>query len=94
VRLAFGGMAAIVKRAALAEAAIAGQPWTEATLRAAQAALERDFTPLTDLRASRDYRLDVARNLLERLWLCTRPVAALPARQTSVHAREVPVASP
>jgi xanthine dehydrogenase small subunit len=94
VRLAFGGMAAIVKRAALAEAAIAGQPWTEATLRGAQAALERDFTPLTDLRASRDYRLDVARNLLERLWLCTRPVAALPARQTSVHAREVPVASP
>ena len=87
VRLAFGGMAAIVKRAARAEAVIAGGPWTETTVRAAQAALEQDFTPLTDLRASREFRLDVARNLLERLWLRTRPVAALSQRQTSVHAR-------
>ena len=31
-RFAFGGMAAIVKRAANAEAAVIGQPWNEATL--------------------------------------------------------------
>jgi xanthine dehydrogenase small subunit len=86
VRLAYGGMAAIVKRAAQAEAAIAGQPWTEATLRAAQAALAHDFKPLTDLRASDAYRMAAARNLLERLWLETRPTNPLPADATSVWA--------
>jgi xanthine dehydrogenase small subunit len=86
VRLAYGGMAAIVKRAANAEAQIAGQPWTEATMRAAQAALERDFTPLTDMRASGAYRLTTARNLLERFWLETRVHDPLDAAATSVWA--------
>ena len=86
VRLAFGGMAAIVKRAAKAEAAMLGQPWNEVTLRMAQAALADDFKPLTDLRASKDYRAQVARNLLEQLWLETRPAKPLAATQTSVFA--------
>jgi xanthine dehydrogenase small subunit len=72
IRLAWGGMAATVQRSAAAEAAARGQPWTEATLRAAQAALTRDFTPLSDLRASADYRREVAAALLERFWLSTR----------------------
>jgi xanthine dehydrogenase small subunit len=86
VRLAYGGMAATVKRAAQAEAAMAGQPWTEATLRAAQAALAEDYKPLTDLRASDAYRMTTARNLLERFWLETRPTNPLPADATSVWA--------
>ena len=86
VRLAYGGMAAIVKRAANAESEIAGQPWTEATMRAAQAALERDFTPLSDMRASSAYRLTTARNLLERFWLETRAQNPLDAGATSVWA--------
>ena len=87
-RLAFGGMAATVRRAAGAEAALRGQPWNEATLRAAQAALDADFSPLTDLRASAAYRRQAARGLLERLWLETRAEAPLPASLTSVFARE------
>ncbi len=86
VRLAYGGMAATVKRAAAAEAAIAGQPWTEATLRAAQTALGRDFKPLTDMRAGDAYRMTTARNLLERFWLETRSTNPLPAAATSVWA--------
>jgi xanthine dehydrogenase small subunit len=86
VRLAFGGMAAIVKRAAGAEAAIAGREWNEAALRAAQTALDTDFTPLTDMRGSADYRRRSARNLLERLWLETRRADALPATALSVWA--------
>lgn len=69
IRLAWGGMAAIVKRAAGAEAALRGQVWSEATLQAAQTALANDFAPLSDMRASKDYRLQVAQNLLRRLWL-------------------------
>ncbi|MFG6465783.1 xanthine dehydrogenase small subunit [Roseateles sp. BYS87W] len=70
-RFAFGGMAAIVKRAATAEAAVLGQPWVQATADAAAAALPQDFTPLTDMRASDRYRLKVAQNLMRKLWLET-----------------------
>jgi len=87
-RLAFGGMAATVRRATLAEAAVTGQPWTEATLQAAQAALAQDFKPLSDMRASAAYRLQVAQNLLRRLWLETRPDAPLPEAAVNVWARE------
>ncbi|MBD9583968.1 xanthine dehydrogenase small subunit [Delftia sp. DLF01] len=83
-RLAFGGMAAVVKRAALAEAAIVGQPWDQAAVKAAQAALAQDFKPMSDMRASADYRLKVAQNLLQRLWLETRPQQPLPLQATSV----------
>jgi xanthine dehydrogenase small subunit len=86
-RLAFGGLAATVQRAARAEAALQGQPWTEASLRAAQDALAADFTPLSDMRASAAYRLQAAQNLLRRLWLETRPAAPLDPAQTSVWTR-------
>ena len=86
-RLAFGGMAATVRRAAAAEAALVGQPWTEDTAHAAMAALESDFQPLTDLRASQAYRMQVAQNLILRLWWQTRPHAPLPDAAISVWAR-------
>ena len=84
VRLAFGGMAGIVKRAAKAEAALVGQPWTQASVNAAKQALADDFQPLSDMRASAAYRLQVAQNLIQRLWLETRTADALPADATSV----------
>ncbi len=76
-RFAFGGMAAIVKRADGAEAAVRGRPWNEATLDTALQALDADYTPLSDLRASADYRRQAARGLLKRLWLETRATAPL-----------------
>ncbi|MBA4175031.1 MAG: xanthine dehydrogenase small subunit [Leptothrix sp. (in: Bacteria)] len=87
-RIACGGMAATVKRAPQAEAALRGRPWTEATLQAAMAALAHDYTPLTDLRASAAYRMQVAQNLLRRCWLETRPEAPLAEAAVSVWARE------
>ena len=83
-RFAFGGLAGIVKRAAGAEAAVRGQPWTEATVQRAMAAMDLDFQPLSDLRASAGYRRRSARNLLQRLWLETRADAPLAADQVSV----------
>ncbi len=84
VRLAYGGMAATVKRGASAEAALVGQPWTQATVNVAKAALAQDFKPLSDMRASAAYRLQVAQNLLQRLWLETRAENPLDSRETSV----------
>lgn len=67
-RVAFGGMAATPKRAGGCEAALVGRPWNEATVAAAAAALERDFAPISDMRASARYRTAVARNLLWRFY--------------------------
>ncbi|MEO8298385.1 MAG: xanthine dehydrogenase small subunit [Burkholderiales bacterium] len=91
-RLAYGGLAATVRRAAQAEAALVGQPWTHATVEAAVAALAKDFQPLSDLRASAAYRSRIAGQLLRRLWLETRTEAPLPAATTSVweHAAATP----
>jgi xanthine dehydrogenase small subunit len=86
VRLAFGGLAAVVKRAAAAEAALVGQPWSQASVAAAQAALAEDFKPLSDMRASAGYRAQVAANLLQRFWLETRTTDPLPPSATSVFA--------
>lgn len=84
VRLAFGGMAATVARAARAEHALVGRPWTEPALKAAQTALADDFTPLSDMRASAGYRLQVAQNLLRRFWLETRSELPLAPSAVSV----------
>ena len=83
-RIAFGGMAAIPKRAAKAEAALNGQPWNEAILKQAMLLLAQDYAPLTDMRASGAYRMKTAQNLLRRFWLETRTDAPLPASAVNV----------
>jgi xanthine dehydrogenase small subunit len=85
-RIAFGGMASTPKRASHTEAALVGKPWTEMTLRAARAALATDYMPITDMRATAAYRMQVAQNLLERFYLETRPSNPLPAASVSVFA--------
>lgn len=65
-RIAFGGMAGIPKRAKLAEAALVGKPWTEATMDEAAFAMTGDFTPMSDMRATAGYRMQVAQNLMRR----------------------------
>jgi len=70
-RLAWGGLAAVPRRAPAAEAALAGQMWSAETLERGAMRLAEDFTPLTDMRASADYRLRVARNLMRKFYLET-----------------------
>jgi xanthine dehydrogenase small subunit len=77
-RLAFGGMAATPARAHRAEAALVGQPWSEATVGKAARTLAEDFRPLDDWRGSAAYRVAIAGNLLHRLLLrTTRPDAVM-----------------
>ena len=71
IRIAYGGMAATPKRALAAEAFLRGKPWTEETVREAQAHYDRDFKPLSDWRASAGYRQLTAKNLLMRFFLET-----------------------
>ncbi len=72
VRIAFGGMAATPKRAKAVEAALIGKNWSMETVEAALAAFGEDYQPLTDMRASAEYRLLTAQNLLKRFFLETQ----------------------
>jgi xanthine dehydrogenase small subunit len=69
VRIGAGGVAAKPARAVQTEAALVGQPWNEASLAAAQATIQQEFSPLSDLRASADYRRKILAQLLRRAWL-------------------------
>jgi len=65
-RIAFGGMAGTPKRAARTEAALVGKPWTRDTIDAAAQKLSQDYQPMSDMRASADYRMDAAIGQLRR----------------------------
>jgi xanthine dehydrogenase small subunit len=65
-RIAFGGMAGIPKRASHVEAELIEKHWNQSTLEATHDAWAQDFTPLSDMRASAEYRLNTARNMLTR----------------------------
>lgn len=68
-RVAYGGMAAIPKRAKAVEAALLDKPWTRTTIDAALPAFTQDFQPLSDMRASAAYRMQLAQNLLVRTFI-------------------------
>lgn len=68
-RIAYGGMAGTPMRAKGAEAALTGQRWSREVFEAAAAAIAGDFTPLSDWRATADYRSKAAGNLLVRFYL-------------------------
>jgi xanthine dehydrogenase small subunit len=72
IRIAYGGMAAIPARAAQCEAALQGKHWDQASVDGAIAMLSQDFSPLSDMRASSEYRQRVAENLLQRFYLQTQ----------------------
>ncbi len=67
--IAYGGMAATPKRASHVEKTLMGKPWTKETIAAALPAFAQDFTPMSDMRASREYRLKAAQNMLQRYFL-------------------------
>lgn len=74
-RIAFGGMAGTPKRAAQVEAALIGKSWGIDTITKAQSKFAADFQPLSDMRASADYRLTTAQNMLARYF---RDLAGVP----------------
>jgi xanthine dehydrogenase small subunit len=87
-RIAYGGMAATPKRAALAERALIGANLDDpASWAGARAAISQDFTPLSDMRASAAYRREVAGNLLLRA-LMEIAGASAPARLGDLRAAE------
>jgi xanthine dehydrogenase small subunit len=72
-RFAFGGVAATPVRLPEAEDAVIGQRWNEAAVGRVQRVIDRTLTPMSDHRGSREYRLEVSKNLVEKFWWESRP---------------------
>ena len=68
-RIAFGGMAAVPKRAYAVESTLINTDFTSDTLHKGRAAVAEDFQPIDDVRASADYRVAVSKGFISRLFL-------------------------
>ncbi len=68
-RIAYGGVAATPLRAIATENTLIGAKWNETTIQSAMSALENDISPISDMRATADYRLKVARNILLKAYI-------------------------
>jgi len=64
VRIACGGMAATPLRATNTEKALTGKPLTMESFENASQQIQNDYTPIKDVRATAEYRLNVAANLV------------------------------
>jgi len=71
IRIAFGGMAATPKRAIHVEQALTGEVWQWSLIAAVRESFDEDYQPLTDWRATAQYRSLAAKNLLTRFFLET-----------------------
>lgn len=65
VRIALGSVAPIPIRGHQTEAALINQSLNEQTLASATTTLQREISPIDDLRSTKDYRLQVSLNLLQ-----------------------------
>ena len=66
IKIAYGGMAATPKRAVYCEKILLNSNFSEDIILKAQKSLEKDFQPIDDMRASKDYRVEIAKNLLTK----------------------------
>ena len=62
--IAYGGMSEIPKRASIIEKELINSDFSENTFSKVLDLINKDFSPLDDMRASRNYRITVAKNLL------------------------------
>ncbi|MFH1321248.1 MAG: xanthine dehydrogenase small subunit [Bacteroidota bacterium] len=72
IRLVYGGMAAMTKRAEKAEEFLKGKQWNRATVEQAMCLIDDEFTPISDARSSAKGRKVMARNLLLKFWSETK----------------------
>ncbi len=67
-RLAYGGVAAMPARAKKTETALLGKVWNEETVQGVLPVLRTEFTPISDVRGSADYRSGLVTSLLEKFF--------------------------
>ncbi len=75
--LAYGGMAAVTKRATKAEQHLTGKLWDRAIVEQAMELIAEEFTPISDARSGAEFRTIAAKNLLLKFWTETNAVGNL-----------------
>lgn len=78
-----GGVAATPVRALKTQASLHKQVWNESTLQSAQATVRQEFQPISDMRASAEYRTQVLANLLQRAWLESKELSNIQLEELS-----------
>jgi len=68
VKIAFGGMSSIPKRAKYCEKTLENKEFSNKILDKAKESLLKDFAPISDMRASKEYRIEIAKNLLTKVF--------------------------
>ena len=72
IKLIYGGMAAMTKRAEKAEQFLTGKKWERSTVEEAMNLVDAEFTPISDARSGAEARRVMARNLLLKFWSETK----------------------
>jgi len=83
VRVAFGGMSGIPQRAEQLEQVLLDYWDKEELVQKAYSALKEEFSPLSDVRASAEYRLQVSANLVKKSVLGIKGEAVANLAETS-----------
>ncbi len=68
ITLAYGGMAAVTKRAVKAEEYLKGKLWDRENIEKAMDLITEEFTPISDARSGAEFRTTVSKNLLLKFW--------------------------
>lgn len=74
LELIYGGMAAMTKNADNTVQALVGKKWTRENVEEAMNFIDKDFTPISDARSSKEGRRVMARNLVLKFWADTAAV--------------------
>ena len=69
IKIAYGGMASIPKRAINCEKTLINSNLSEESFERAKKKLEKDFNPINGTRATKNYRMEVAKNLLMKCFI-------------------------
>ncbi len=78
IRVAYGGVGPTVVRLPRTEAFLTGRPATLATMEAAGAVAVSEISPLSDVRGSREFRNQLAENILQKFYYDALEAQAVP----------------
>ena len=68
IKIVCGGMASVPKIAKLTQSYLINKELTNSNINEAKKLITKDFDPIDDVRASKEYRKKISQNLLERFY--------------------------
>ena len=68
IKLAYGGVGPVIKRLEKTERFLESKPWNEMTIKEGMNLIEKEISPISDLRGSAQFRTQVSKNLLMKFF--------------------------